>query len=158
MVCKISCFVSGIFIISMIYFYNIRSDNVEQYKNSLPTDLQKLYDKLSKERLWISYYGYMLGAVLSLCFIFYNFSIKGAKDKKFGNTSVVCIVIIISFLTNYFYYILSPKSDWMLNHTNDAGQVKAWLQMYRERQYHYHLGFVFGLIAMGVLAFAFRCF
>jgi hypothetical protein len=45
----------------------------------------------------------------------------------------------------------------MLDHINSPEQTKAWLAMYREMQYNYHLGFVIGVIAVGVLAFAFRC-
>jgi len=29
--------------------------------------------------------------------------------------------------------------------------------MYREMQYNYHMGLVFGIIGVGILAFAFRC-
>ena len=74
-----------------------------------------------------------------------------------NNMSLVCLVLSTSFLTNYFYYMLSPKSDWMLNHVNNKEQTRAWLLMYRDMQYNYHLGLVLGIIAVGVLAFAFRC-
>ena len=79
------------------------------------------------------------------------------KGAKLSNTSVVCVVIATSFLTNYFYYTLSPKTDWMLNHMNSQEEVRSWLQMYREMQYNYHMGIVLGIIAVGVLAYAFRC-
>ena len=79
------------------------------------------------------------------------------KHTPLKNMHVICIVMSISFITNYFYYILSPKSDWMLNHVNDKEQVKAWLQMYREMSYNYHLGLVLGIIAVGIFSFAFRC-
>ena len=45
----------------------------------------------------------------------------------------------------------------MLNHIKDPEQVKAWLQMYREMSFNYHSGLVLGIIAVGILAFAFRC-
>jgi hypothetical protein len=45
----------------------------------------------------------------------------------------------------------------MLNHLNSPEENKAWLEMYCEMKYNYHLGFVFGIIAVGMLAFAFRC-
>jgi hypothetical protein len=45
----------------------------------------------------------------------------------------------------------------MLNHVKDEEQVKAWLIMYKEMQYNYHMGLVLGIIAVGVFAFAFRC-
>ena len=156
MVCAISCMISTMFIVGMIYFYNMtnKSEIVKHYKNSLPSDLQKRYDKISKERMIISYQGYAIGFILSLVIIFYNLKIKGSK---MGTTSLVCIVIATSFVTNYFYYSLSRKSDWMLNHMGTPEEVKAWLQMYKEMQYNYHMGLVLGIIAVGILAFAFRC-
>jgi uncharacterized membrane protein YkgB len=155
MPCSISCTISAIFIIGMIYFYNLtdKSEIVKHYKATLSSDLQKRYDKISDERKKISYYGYALGFILSLVIIFYNMKIK---KNKLSNMSIVCIVVATCFLTNYFYYILSPKSDWMLNHTSNQVEVKAWLQMYREMSFNYHLGLVFGIIAVGIMAFAFR--
>jgi uncharacterized protein YacL len=156
MACIISCMISTIFIIGMIYFYNMTSENeiVKTYKEKLPSDLQKRYEKISKERMIISYQGYFYGLLISLFIIFYNLKFK---REKLTTIPLVCIVVSTCFLTNYFYYMLSPKSDWMLNHTNSSEQVKAWLQMYREMQYNYHMGIVLGIIGVGILAFAFRC-
>jgi hypothetical protein len=156
MACALSCSISAIFIIGMIYFYNMtgKSDIVKHYKASLSSDLQKRYDKISQERLMIGYQGYALGVILSLGIIFYNLKIKGAK---MNTTTLVCTVIATAFVSNYFYYILHPKSDWMLNHLQNKEEIKAWLLMYREMQYNYHMGLVLGIIAVGILAFAFRC-
>jgi uncharacterized membrane protein YkgB len=156
MVCSVTCTIAFIFIVGKIYFYNATTNDkvVKHYKEKLPTDLKILYDKLTKERLHISLYGYGLGLIISLLIIYYNLKLK--KDKL-NNLSLVCLVISVTFITNYFYYILSPKSDWMLNHINNQEQSKAWLHIYRTMQVNYHLGFVFGIIAAGILAFAFRC-
>jgi uncharacterized protein YacL len=156
MACAISCTISAVFVIGMIYFYNLtdKSEIVKHYKSSLSSDLQKRYEKISKERLMISYQGYILGVIISLGIIFYNLKIKGAK---MSNSALVCTVIATAFITNYFYYMLHPKSDWMLNHMGNQEEVKAWLQMYREMQYNYHMGITLGIIAVGILAFAFRC-
>ena len=156
MACSVSCSISLIFIIGMIYFYNAtsKSEVVKQYKTRLPKDLQVRYENISRERMMISYYGYGLGVLLSLVIIFYN---KKMKGKLLSNASLVCIVLSVSFFTNYFYYMLSPKTDWMLNHVKNPEETKAWLQMYREMQFNYHLGLVLGILGVGVLAFAFRC-
>ena len=156
MVCALSCMISTIFIVGMIYFYNMtnKSEIVKHYKNSLPTDLQKRYDNISEERRRISIHGYILGFILSLFIIFYNLKIKGLQMKT---TALVCVVMATCFLTNYFYYMLSPKSDWMLNHISNQQQTKAWLIMYREMSFNYHAGLVLGIVAAGILAFAFRC-
>ena len=156
MPCTISCMISAVFIIGMIYFYNMtnKSTIVKHYKEKLSSDLQKRYDNISKERMTISYQGYVLGFILSLFVIFYNLKIKGVKMTNFA---LVCTVMATCFLTNYFYYMLHPKSDWMLNHMGNQEEVKAWLQMYREMQYNYHAGLALGIVGVGVLAFAFRC-
>ena len=156
MACAVSCMISVIFIIGMIYFYNLtdKSTIVKYYKASLSSDLQKRYEKISKERTNISYQGYILGVILSLGIIFYNLKIK---KERLNTASLVCIVVATAFVTNYFYYMLSPKSDWMLDHLQNKEEIKAWLLMYREMQYNYHMGLVLGIVAVGILAFAFRC-
>jgi hypothetical protein len=153
MACAISCMVSAVFVIGMIYFYNMtdKSKIVKHYKLFLSNDLQKRYDRITKERTIISYQGYILGVILSLGIIFY------IKKERLTTSASVCIVIATAFVTNYFYYILHPKTDWMLNHMDNQEEVKAWLIMYREMQYNYHMGLVLGIIAVGILAFAFRC-
>ena len=156
MPCTISCMISAVFIIGMIYFYNMtnKSKIVKHYKEKLPSDLQKRYENISEERKKISIHGYILGLVFSLFIIFYNVKLKGQRLNTFA---LVCTVMATCFLTNYFYYMLSPKSDWMLNHINNPEQVKGWLLMYREMSYNYHAGLALGIIGVGILAFAFRC-
>jgi len=156
MPCSISCMISMIFVIGMIYFYNMtgKSEIVKNYKKTLSTDLQKRYEMITKERKILSYQGYALGVALSICLIIYN---TYFKEQKMSTSAMVCLVIATSFLTNYFYYILSPKSDWVLNHTTNQEQVKNWLKMYREMSFNYHAGLALGIVAVGVLAFAFKC-
>jgi uncharacterized membrane protein YkgB len=156
MPCSTTCIIAVALIIAMIYFQNATSKSkiVREYKKQLPSNLQNLYEKISSERLRLNYYGYTLGLVLSLIIILYNYS---SKRNKLTTTSLICLVIVVSFFTNYFYYILSPKSTYMLKHINSPEQTKAWLTMYKTMQFHYHFGFVIGIIAVGVLAFAFRC-
>jgi hypothetical protein len=136
----------------MIYFYNGTSKNatVRLYKQQLNVQQRAAYDRIAKERLNISIQGYILGFVLSLLVIFiYN--------KRIKPSSVVCLVLATSFLTNYFYYTLSPKSDWMLNHVESKEQAQAWLKMYQIMQYYYHAGLVLGILGVGIFAYAFRC-
>ena len=156
MPCAISCMISAIFVIGMIYFYYItgKSDIVQKYKSTLSLELKQVYERISQERMKISYQGYALGFVLSILIIFYNLKFK---TKKINTLSLVCIVISVMFVTNYFYYVLHPKTEWMLTHINTKEQNIAWLTMYKEMQYNYHLGLALGIIGVGILAFAFRC-
>ena len=156
MVCSVSCGLSLVFLIGMMYFYTMtsKSEIVQKYREQLPTPLKGLYDKISNERRLISYYGYALGFLLSL-FLIYFYSNQPKKNKG-SWLSVVCSIVATSFVVHYFYYLLSPKSEWMLEHIHSPEQVHAWLQMYRSMQVYYHTGLVLGIFAVGFLAFAFR--
>ena len=155
--------IAAVLIISMIYMNNAvqKSKVIQEYQKQLPSNLQNLYEKITKERLHIYYFGYVLGFILSFIIIISNYNIlhnkTNNKNHSISNMSIICLVIIISFLTNYFYYILSPKTTYMLEHINNPEQTKAWLIMYRHMQVYFHLGFVIGIIAIAVAAFAFRC-
>lgn len=156
MVCSITCLISSGLLISMIYFYNAtyNSNILKNYRNRLEKDLQNTYDKITKERRNISINGYILGFVLSLFIIYYN---QNISEEKLEISSLVCLVIIVTFFVNYLYYILSPKSDWMLNHIKNNEQSKLWLEMYKTMQFNYHIGIVLGILAIGGFALAFRC-
>ena len=156
MPCYISCALATIFVISSIFMSNATQTNktIQHYQSQLPSNLQNLYAKITEERKRIYYYGYALGLVLSAIVIYYN---NNTSRIKMTNTTMVCATITISFLTNYFYYMLSPKTTYMLQHINSPEETKAWLTMYRAMQYYWHAGLVLGIVAVAFLAIAFRC-
>ena len=153
--CTITCAISAIFLIGMIYMnYSVANSGIiMKYKSQLPENLQKIYEQITKERTKIYYQGYVLGFIFSLFIILANLY---SDHKMLSTTAMVCLVLATSFITNYFYYILSPKKDWMLNYITTPDQTKAWLQMYRGMQVYYHTGLVLGIIAVGIFALAFR--
>ena len=155
MPCLVTCGLAVAFLISMIYMYNAtnRSQVLVQYEKQLPSNLQHLYKKIRDERQSISYYGYGLGFILSLIAIVYN----SVSLKKSSTISMVCLAVVITFLTHYFYYLLTPKTTYMLEHINSPEQTKAWLTMYKTMQKFYHTGMLLGLVAVGLMAVAFRC-
>jgi hypothetical protein len=156
MVCSVSFFISVMFIVAMIYcnLASYQNKTILNYRNQLPENLKIIYDKITKERLTIYYQGYLLGLILSLFIILYNYKIKEEKLTLF---SVICIVLATSFVVNYFYYTLYPKTDWMIDNINDASQAKTWLAMYRHMKGYYHTGLLLGLVSIIILAIAFRC-
>jgi hypothetical protein len=127
----------------------------KEYEAQLPKELQQTYTTIVNERKGIYYMGYGLGFLLAIAIIFYNIYVA---KRKLSTVSLVSIIVSVSFITNYFYYILSPKSSWMLDSIKDPEQTKAWLKMYRGMQTYYHGGLALGVVAMGLFAFAFRCY
>lgn len=156
MVCLTSCLASTFFIVSTIYTQNLmqKSQVIQQYKKQLPSDLQNIYEKITKERQQINLYGYFLGLIISLVVILYNYRLKQNKLTTFN---IICLVVSISFATHYFYYMLTTKTTYMLEHIKSPEQTNAWLKMYKTMQLYYHSGLLLGLVAIVILAFAFRC-
>jgi hypothetical protein len=155
MPCYISCALATIFVIASIFTTNASQKNkiIQQYQTQLPANLQNIYKKITEERQKIYYYGYALGLVLSIIIIVY----RNQNRISMSNSTMVCTIISVSFVTNYFYYMLSPKSTYMLQHINSPEQTKAWLAMYKSMQYYWHAGLVLGIIAVAFLGLAFRC-
>ena len=153
--CTISCSIAAVFLIGMIYMnYAVaKSEIILKYKSQLPENLQKIYEQITNERTRIYYQGYILGFILSLVIIVTNVY---SEHKMLSTMSMICLVLATSFVTNYFYYILSPKKNWMLDYIKTPDQTKAWLHMYRGMQVYYHTGLVLGIIAVGIFAHAFR--
>lgn len=145
--CTVSCILAGAFIAASI-FVCFRVD-----KKMLSNPLMKLlnrenqtrYMRLTNERRTIYLKGFALGFVVSvISLVLLN------KNKMFKLTKLtnICFILSISFSINYFFYILHPKSDYMVNHLQTQEERSAWLKIYRTMQFNYHLGFVLGLIGM----------
>ena len=153
MICKISCLISLVFIISTIYFTlsTDKQDIHNNYVKKLSDEQLVKYKKIVNERKNISIKGYLLGLSLSICFILLNYNLLKLDYKL-----ITCLVGSVTFLTHYFYYMLSPKSDWMILHLKEE-QMKDWLYVYRKMQYNYHLSFVIGIISVMILSYSFKC-
>ena len=144
MVCYTSCGVGAVFLIANIYLM------LSVDKRSLGTNLartltpnqQARYVKIEDERRNIYFKGLILGIVLSVLAVWYY---------KLKSTKATCSVVAITLVTNFLFYILHPKSDWMVLHLDSQRSREAWLHIYRTMQREYHIGFVIGIIAVGFI-------
>ena len=155
MFCGCTCIIALIFLIANIYtILSCTNDNYKQeFKNTLSNDQKVTYEKIINERKNIYYGGYVFGLILSLIVILI---LKKFFKSKLNNLSLICLVGTITFVSNYLFYILYPKSDYMLLHLNDKTQIEGWLKIYKKMQFKFHLGFVFGIIAVIIFCYSFR--
>lgn len=153
--CYISCSISAVFLIAMVYmtFLTAKNETIQKYRDSLPRGLIDTYDDIVLERTKIYYTGYGLGVCLAFGIILYNNYIL---RERLCPRNLVCIIMASAFLVNYFYYILTPKTKWMLDEITEPDDVKAWLEMYKNMNKYYHGGLAVGLIAVGIFGYAFR--
>lgn len=154
MPCFITCGLAAAIVISMILMnFSKNNTSLKEYENQLSPSLQKTYKEIVKERTQIFFTGYLIGFLLAGLLIYYNTQIK---KEKMGPLAMVCLTVSVAFITNYFYYILTPKTKWMLDSIEDPEQAKAWLKMYKSMSKYYHGSLALGLVAVGVVALAFR--
>lgn len=155
MICKITCSVSIIFIVATIWFNFIISDKSnDKMINLLSKKQQEIYSKIKKERLELAINGYGYGLLFSVIIIAINYF---TKNNKFKPLSLSCLVGCITFLTQYFYYILSSKTDYMVLHLENKQQRVAWLEIYKKCQYNYHFGLLLGIIGVSLLSYSVKC-
>ena len=147
MVCTTSCIVAGAFVISSI-FVSLRVDKStlkDPLFQLLSNENKQRYVNIANERKNIYLKGFGLGFIISIFALFVLNNNKMFKVNKLVN---ICFVLATSFSINYFFYILHPKSDYMVLHLKDDEEKQAWLDIYKTMQFNYHLGFALGLVGM----------
>ena len=157
MVCYGSCMFASVFLIANIYtmFSCSNDNNKQQFKNTLTQEQQILYEKIINERKKIYYGGFILGIVLAFIAVYFGNKFLFSKNSKSAHISKICMIASITFVTNYLFYILYPKTDYMLLHLNDKTQIQGWLAIYKKMQFKFHLGFILGICAVIVYAYGF---
>jgi hypothetical protein len=149
---------ASIFLIANIYmmFSCVNDTNKSEFKKTLTSKQKEIYEKIISERKNIYYGGFALGIALSILALYIGENYLFFIDKKNKATlPKVCMIATITFITNYFFYILYPKSDYMLLHLTNKAQIEGWLAIYKKMQYKFHFGFVLGIIAVIIYAYGF---
>ena len=125
----------------MFATFKTTSCDVKDVKKQLTDQLTEkeleIYQNIVNERRMIYFMGLGVGLGMATLFLYTNPNMS-ALNKI---TSAIAIVGSI----NYFFYILYPKSQYMIQHLDTKSENTAWLNMYKTMQFRYHLGFVLGL-------------
>ena len=151
MVCAISCAIAFIFIVANVYccgFAHRSGGVIQEFVSKLSPENQRRYIAIAEERRGIYFMGLFLGFILSMVLLMCcrKYFLGGGGGGPRGG--ILCMIAAVTFSVNYFYYILSPKSDWMVLHLKSGEETAAWLTVYRTMQYNYHAGLVLGILAV----------
>ena len=154
-VCSTSCFIAIVFLVGMIYMtFSVNKCEIAQsFMDTLSDEQLQHYHQIVSERQGIYIRGFLLGLLLSAAFMFWTTQLEGAEKLKKMN--VMCVVAAITFLTSYFYYILSKKPKMMVIYLEKQKQREMWAKVYRKMQFHYHFGLLLGIIGAVILSNAF---
>ena len=153
--CTITCFIAFVIIVAMVIMSFMVSNDpfIKSYRNNFPEDIKNEYDRIVAERQTIFYTGYLIGFVLSIFAIIFSINVL---KRKMSTSFMVCLTIVLSSVVNHLYYVLTPKSNYMINLLKTDQQRHDWLKMYKSMQFYFHSSFALGIVAVGVFTYAFR--
>lgn len=142
--CLIGCGLLGAMLFTMLY--SSRNSNQAQFVKLLDSRQKEIYNSIIQERLKIYICGYIVGLILATLVVF------SLKSNSMQN---ICVFVTIATGVNYLYYVIHPKSNYMLNHLTSVEQNKAWLKIYRNMKRNYIIGFMLGVLGYLFLGRAF---
>ena len=143
------CAVAVVLIVANIYLTLTADHSKDKFYRTLSHELRSRYEAIIQERKLIYMKGFGLGMILSAVAI----SACGARKP----VQMGCLAGAITLASTYLFYIIHPKSDYMVLYLNKVEQRTAWLNIYRSMQLKYHIGLVLGIGAAMALGYSVCC-
>lgn len=139
--CLIGAALLGSMIMTMLV--SKKSKPFVTFMSLLDDNQQQIYKSVIRERTNIYIQGLVIGVALALLITYHT------GFKTVGN---VCLFIVVSLGFNWAYYLLYPKTTYMLSHLSSGDQVKAWLAIYKEMKFRSYSGLLLGIVGYLLIA------
>lgn len=138
-----NCYLSGVAGLALLggsfATLTVTEEQHSALRKVLSDDLAQKYEVIVTERRNHYIFGLILGFMLS--FVITN-NIRGLNYF-----TRLMLFFTITLTTGLVFYMLMPKSDFMLNHLKTPEQNKKWLEVYQTMKMRYLLGFLLGALA-----------
>lgn len=160
--CYIYTFIGLALLGGSILTMTVSKEQHNMLRTAFSKELANKYESIVAERRNHYMIGLGLGILLAY-FISRNIKIskgrskKSPKRKSSGSLETLlevsndftrmALFLAVTLITALIFYLLMPKSDYMLNHLTTAEQNKKWLNMYRTMQRKYFMGMILGALA-----------
>ena len=115
-----------------------------EYRSTLNAEQIAALDRIANQRLSLYVQGTILGIVVVTMVALFG-------GKKMSPLTSGCTFVAVVLLTQYFYYILMPKPDWMIRHLRTQEQNTHRLRVYRHMSFRWHMGMLVGLLGFFIL-------
>ncbi len=142
--CDIWCLMASGLFAAMLYvmFSPSKTKLLNAFIATLNPKQKHVHRKIVEERLNIYITGLVLGLIVG--FTYLSMSKKSVVRTCVFTTLVLSITIV--------FYMMIPKSTYMIQHLKTTEQFNKWLDVYKEMQYRNYMGLILGVISYLVLA------
>ena len=139
--CVLVCSAAAAFFGGMLFvsLNPYSAEKLNRFMSLMTPEQQSIYKEVSRERMHIYLMGLIIGLLLGFIYLYHG--VKGAGLTR------TCGFVFITMATTYLFYLLYPKSKYMLTYLTTDEQRAAWLDVYRGMQYRHYMGMVLGIIA-----------
>lgn len=148
MVCLRYCYLSIVFLFSMLYMTLTIDGNgmTKKLVKHFNSEQVEYYKQVIRERTVIYLTGFSIGFVISLVLLLVM------KNKlKLNPWIITCTCVSLSYIVMYFYYTLSPKMDLMVVQLDKKEARMAWQEYYTTMKYKYHISMLLGFVFVSLL-------
>lgn len=152
-ICSSTLFIAFIFILAdVIFIFNTYDSSIKSdFYNNLDVGKQQIYKSIIQERTMIYMKSVFVALMSALSYMYLIPRGNFFKPKNMSKFSIVALSIVLFYVVSYQMYILYPKTDYMMLHLDSENEKLAWLKVYRNMQYNFHLSFVLGFIGVCIL-------
>lgn len=140
-ICLISAGLLGAMLTTMLS-NNLKSKNEQM---GFTQKQQEIYSLIVKERTMIYFKGLVLGVLVSMIYLYLS---KGLVASN------LCTIIAITLMVSTFFYLLSPKKNYMVQHMTSIEQVRKWNIIGKKMKRSHNVGFLFGLVLYILIIFS----
>jgi hypothetical protein len=117
---------------------------------TLNDEQRKAYLEIIDERMSLYTQGLAVGLIAGALYI-----AMLPVNKREPTPSVIGSFALIVLGVQFLYYMLSPKTKWMLNIVKTEEQTRKWLEIYRYMSLRWYSGMAMGLA--GALVGCYGC-
>ncbi len=139
--CYISAMIGAGLITASYFTLSVTDEQEDKMKQVLSKELADKYEDIIEERRNHYLLGLAFGTLVAY-FFFQSFPLIKNTFMKITSFFTVALTIAVVF------YMLMPKSDYMLNHLKTEKQNKVWLEIYKTMKHRYFFGFALGAVAI----------
>jgi hypothetical protein len=151
MICnQIFCVMALVFLVSMTYMAIAVDKNISTKMIPYLTPEQVvMYQQIQDERKKNHMYGLVGGLVLSIILILASKYLLKTPLK----VNLMCFMVTVSYITMYFYYNMTSKTDLLIVHLNTKDARLQWQKYYKYMKYQYNISLLLGIIFVVLLNF-----